>query len=151
MQPIILLYINPTALFIIRIVAAFLAAVLIFLLSGFTYVKKNRFAFVSKRGKLKMIWDEGWHYSFPWRYKISKSYSKGPFDISWRMHGSRYLTASLMIRDPKRLFASRKNLKKLLKNEVNKAKNNIEIRSKVENAYKRCGVELINLIVTERN
>ncbi len=151
MQPIILLYINPTALFIIRIVAAFLAAVLIFLLSGFTYVKKNRFAFVSKRGKLKMIWDEGWHYSFPWRYKISKSYSKGPFDISWRMRGSRYLTASLMIRDPKRLFASRKNLKKLLKNEVNKAKNNIEIRSKVENAYKRCGVELINLIVTERN
>lgn len=141
---------NATVLFILRLVCALLEAVLLFVLTGFSYVKKNQFVFVSKKGKLKTIWDEGWHYSFPWRYKLSKSYKKGPFSVRVSMGEGKVLTAYLIIRDPKKLFASEGNLKKILKTSVKKAKKNTEIRKKVENAYKRVGVELINLVVTQK-
>lgn len=141
---------NATVLFILRLVCALLGAVLLFVLTGFSYVKKNQFVFVSKKGKLKTIWDEGWHYSFPWRYKLSKSYKKGPFSVRVSMGEGKVLTAYLIIRDPKKLFASEGNLKKILKTSVKKAKKNTEIRKKVENAYKRVGVELINLVVTQK-
>ncbi len=142
---------DATTLFILRLTFALLGAILLFALTGFTYVKKNQFVFVSKRGKLKTIWDEGWHYSFPWRDKISKSFKKGPFSIRWTMADGKMLTAHLIIRDPKRLFNAKKSLKKILKASVKSSPKNTEIRKKVENAYKKVGVELINLVVTKKN
>lgn len=142
---------DATTLFILRLTFGILGAVLLFVLTGFTYVKKNQFVFVSKKGKLKTIWDEGWHYSFPWRYKLSKSYKKGPFSIRWTMPDGKMLTAYLIIRDPKKLFNAKRSLKKILKTSVKSSPKNTEIRKKVENAYKKVGVELINLVVTKRN
>ena len=141
---------DRTILFFLRLTLIVLVAIVLFFLSGFTYVQKNRFVFASKGKALKGIWDEGWHYSLPWKYHLSPSYPKGPFSIAISQEGRKVLTAYLMIRDPEKLFALKGSIRSILKREVRKAKDNTEIRKRVEAAYKKGGIELINLVVTKK-
>lgn len=142
---------DRTTLFFLRLALIVLLAIALFFLSGLTYVQKNRFVFVSKGKILKETWDEGWHYSLPWKRRLSISYPKGPFSIEINKEAGKTLTAYLMIRDPEKLFATKGSLRSVLKREVRKAKNNTEIRNRVEAAYRENGIELINLVVTKKD
>lgn len=142
---------DRTTLFFLRLTLLTLLAIALFFLSGLTYVQKNRFVFVSKGKTLKEIWDEGWHYCLPWRRHLSLSYPKGPFSIEINEEAGKTLTAYLMIRDPEKLFAMKGSLRSTLKREVRNAKSNLEIRKRVEDAYREGGIELINLVVTKKD
>ncbi len=144
MDSISLLFHNLTLLFVLLII--------LFLSTGIVHVNHGYIVYISKRGKLVAIWEEGYHFSFPWRYEISKEYPDKEFVVELKDDSGNnlYSVLTLKIEDHEKFFHRQIEVPTVLENYYKQYPDSSEFRSAVEKELSASGVELLEVEIKRK-
>lgn len=142
MDSISLLFHNLTWLFV--------SLIILFLSTGIVHVNHGYIVYISKRGKLVAIWGEGYHFSFPWHYRISKEYPNEEFTVELKDDGDLYSVLTLKIEDREKFFYRQIEVSTALENYYKEYPDSGEFRTAVEKELSESGVELLEIEIKKK-
>jgi hypothetical protein len=85
--------------FVIVCAVVIVLALAVFFLTGLVYVKKGEVVYLSRHGLYKKKLASGWHYVWPFSYRVSSGYGSGSYLFSLRLEKGRKLTFTAKIVD----------------------------------------------------
>ncbi len=128
----------------------FVIVALLFLSTGITHVNSGYVVYISKRGKLVKIWGEGFHFSFPWRYDISKEYPYEEFTVELKDESNLYSVLTLKIEDHEKFFYRQIEVPTMLENYYKEFRDSNKFRETAEKELSASGVEILEVEIKRR-